>query len=127
MEYVKLQLERDLIKELLENYTVDLDKERWKYIVSNETKEYLQSNPIDFNQLIKHRSYVDRRLFEMDETTCQARVWNEGYGGQCSRKKKFGDFCGKHNTKEKCWCGIISKPRPGHPVNTKGKIHTWKE
>ena len=127
MEYVKLQLERDLIKELLENYTVDLDKERWTYIVSNETKNYLQTNSLDFNQVIKHRNYVDRRLYHMDETTCQARVWNEGCGGQCSRKKKFGDFCGKHNTEEKRWCGIITEKRPKHPVNTTGKVHTWKD
>ena len=62
MEYVKLQLERDLIKELLENYSVDLDKERWEYIVSNETKKFIYKQIHDFSRVIKRRNYVDRRL-----------------------------------------------------------------
>lgn len=27
---------------------------------------------------------------------CQCRVWNHGYGGQCSFYKKEGDFCKRH-------------------------------
>ena len=126
MEFIQQIIRRDIINELTTNYDSDLDNSRWLSIIETELTEYLKTYTISLEAPLRQRSFVDRRLFTMDESTCQARVWNEGYGGQCSRKKKFGDFCGKHNTPDKCWCGIISEKRPDHPINTKGKIHTWK-
>ena len=62
---------------------------------------------------------------EIDPHKCIARMWNKGCGGQCSQKRKFGDFCKKHKGGNS-WCGILTEPRPRNPVNSKGKIHTWK-
>ena len=62
---------------------------------------------------------------EIDPHKCIARMWNKGCGGQCAQKRKFGDFCKKHKGGNS-WCGILTEPRPRNPVNSKGKIHTWK-
>ena len=62
---------------------------------------------------------------EIDSHKCIARMWNKGCGGQCAQKRKFGDFCKKHKGGNS-WCGILTEPRPRNPVNSKGKIHTWK-
>ena len=125
MQYIHKSIRRDIVKELSTNYSVDCGDERWKSIIYAEVDEILMDYKFSFDKNLKKGNYVDRRLFNLDETNCQARVWNEGCGGQCSRKKKFGDFCGKH-CGGKSWCGIISEPRPEHPVNSTGKIHTWK-
>ena len=126
MEFIKQYLEKDIVNELINNYQVDWDESRWNEILQNETAKYLQTQSLSFQEKVKERSFIDRRLFTLNECHCQARIWNEGHGGQCSRKKKFGDFCGKHNTETSRWCGIITEERPIHPVNTKGKEHTWR-
>lgn len=126
MEYIKQQLKRDLRRELIDNYRVELDSQRWNHIIETEVTEFLKSHTFKMDQIVKHRNYIDRRLFTIDETTCQARIWNEGHGGQCCRRGIFQGFCGKHKTEEQRWCGIITEERPQHPVNTRGKTHTWK-
>jgi len=62
---------------------------------------------------------------EINPHKCIARVWNKGYGGQCSHLKKVGEYCKKHISEENRWCGILTEPRPRNPINSKGKKHTW--
>jgi len=40
---------------------------------------------------------------------CHARIWNSGYGCQCSRKAGEGDFCKKHVNHK--W-GLYNEPKP---------------
>ena len=49
---------------------------------------YFTKNDIVFESLPNEKQYVDRSLFEGKQDRCCARVWNGGYGGQCSRKQK---------------------------------------
>jgi len=47
---------------------------------------------------------------------CHARIWNSGYGCQCSRKAGEGDFCKKHVVHHKL--GLYNEPKP--------QDHAWK-
>ena len=42
---------------------------------------------------------IERR--DIDHDLCLARVWNNGFGGQCCRPKKCGDYCKNHYLQEK--------------------------
>lgn len=41
-------------------------------------------------------SKVQKASSPINPEKCQCRVWNHGYGGQCSFYKKEGDFCKRH-------------------------------
>jgi hypothetical protein len=41
--------------------------------------------------------YVSRNHFINKKNKCMARLWNDHYGGQCSRKKTKGDYCNVHS------------------------------
>jgi len=73
----------------------------------------------------------DRNAYKNKKERCIARVWNEGNGGQCSciGKKEYNNFCKTHFNKggNEWWLGTIDKPRPERPVNSKGKLHYWKD
>ena len=49
---------------------------------------------------------VKKTFTGCDEKRCLARVWNNGYGDQCSRKKTNGSsFCTTHaSLKQPRWC-----------------------
>ena len=63
---------------------------------------------------------------EIDPHKCIARMWNKGCGGQCSRKRKHGDYCKRHISEENRWCGILTEPPPRNPISPNGKINKWK-
>jgi len=55
---------------------------------------------------------------------CQCRVWNHGYGGQCSFYKNGGtDFCKRHGAKPP-GLGLITDDRP-EICSTDGKVLKW--
>jgi len=82
-----------------------------------------EHKPKDFKAPRKHRaskkSSEDRAATEYDCQLCDARVWNDGLGGQCSRKKLEGEVCCSIHLKEsaKNGClrnGFITEERPTH-------------
>jgi hypothetical protein len=71
----------DTVRRLEENYQISLqpyliNEKKTKSLISNQRKERCQR--------YCHNSY------------CLARVWNSGYGGQCQRARKEGDYCLAH-------------------------------
>ena len=63
---------------------------------------------------------------------CDARVWTNGLGGQCTRKKVEGELvCTMHGSKiseagGEWWLGMVTEPRPEEPIHQNGKPHQWK-
>ena len=75
---------------------------------------------------------TERATSDYECHQCDARVWEKGYGGQCSRKKVDGECMCRmhlnHVAKEgKWWLGVVTEPRPEeleqHPS---GRPHAWK-
>ena len=83
-----------------------------------------EHKPKDFKAPRKQRaskkSSEDRAATEYNCQLCDARVWNSGLGGQCSRKKIDGDWCCSIHSKEaakndgKLRNGLITEERPTH-------------
>ena len=83
-----------------------------------------EHKPKDFKAPRKQRaskkSSEDRAATEYNCQLCDARVWNSGLGGQCSRKKIDGDWCCSIHSKEaakndgKLRNGLITEDRPTH-------------
>jgi len=136
MQFVKQSIQRTVIRELREDYESYMDESRWLSIIEQETKELLETYDFTFTKNLRESGFIDRTLFNLDETNCQARIWNEGYGGQCSRKQLMEcEFCGKHQTMIKSqgslWLGRITDDRPEAPVykgpsGTQGVPKKWK-
>ena len=83
-----------------------------------------EHKPKDFKAPRKQRaskkSSEDRAATEYNCQLCDARVWNSGLGGQCSRKKIDGEWCCTIHSKEaakndgKLRNGLITEERPTH-------------
>lgn len=83
-----------------------------------------ENKPKDFKAPRKQRaskkSSEDRASTEYDCQLCDARVWNNALGGQCSRKKIDGEVCCSIHMKEHAkndGClrnGYITEERPTH-------------
>tara|TARA_B100001109_G_C18826903_1_gene457499 strand:+ start:327 stop:1409 length:1083 start_codon:yes stop_codon:yes gene_type:complete len=83
-----------------------------------------EQKPKDFKAPRKQRaskkSSEDRAATEYNCQLCDARVWNSGLGGQCSRKKIDGEWCCTIHFKEaakndgKLRNGLITEERPTH-------------
>ena len=117
------KLKKDIINEISDKDNIE--------IVKKEINEYFLKNEITFNENVQNtgtHQYRTRVAYQNKENKCKALVWNEGHGGQCSRKMKEGcnGFCKTHFTKggEDWWLGTIEK-RVERPVDIKGKIHIW--
>ena len=53
---------------------------------------------------------LERARAAFNPAKCHARIWNSGYGCQCSRKAGDGDVCKKHAVHHK-W-GLYNEPKP---------------
>ena len=83
-----------------------------------------QHKPKDFKAPRKSRankkSSSERSETEYECQLCDARVWNDGLGAQCTRKKKDGEFFCTIHCKEaskndgKLRNGVITEDRPTH-------------
>lgn len=65
-----------------------------------QIKEFDYNNDIIFideNKIINYKPrYVSRTHYLKKKNKCMARLWNDRYGGQCSRTKNKGDYCTIH-------------------------------
>jgi len=83
-----------------------------------------EHKPKDFKaprkQRVSKKSSEDRASTEYNCQLCDARVWNNALGGQCSRKKIDGEWCCTIHSKEaakndgKLRNGLITEERPTH-------------
>ena len=74
---------------------------------------------------------TERATSDYECHQCDARVWEKGFGGQCSRKKVDGEcMCQMHLkavAKEgKWWLGVMTEPRPEVLEHPSGRPHEWK-
>ena len=84
-------LKTDVIKTVMEMVGGD------EMTLSILQREILNLTPDFTETIIPIKKYICRGDFTFSEDNCCARVWNEGYGGQCTRKKKNSSrICGKH-------------------------------
>jgi len=125
-EFIKEKLKKDIIEEMSKN-------KRYENMIQKEIDDYFKNNEIEFNEsnkIIGTHQVRNRDAYEKKENKCKALVWNEGFGGQCSRSMKddCGGFCKQHFKKggEEWWLGTIEK-RVERPVDIKGKVHYWLE
>tara|TARA_Y100001958_G_C21246399_1_gene576848 strand:- start:3251 stop:3793 length:543 start_codon:yes stop_codon:yes gene_type:complete len=73
--------------------------------------------------------YVSRTHFINKKNKCMARLWNDRYSCQCSRKKTKGDYCTVHNNiilkRGLLQFGRIDEPRPRRDYFN-NNILNWK-
>ena len=118
-------LKKDVIKTVME--MVDGDETTLSIL----QQEIIKLTPDFTETIIPIKKYICREDFTFSEHNCCARVWNEGYGGQCTKKKKNSSrICGKHqNMIDKygeLWLGYITDDCPRNPVHPNGKVHQWR-
>ena len=93
--------------------------------------KFMSSAPKGKKVMKKKSSPKERATSEYECHQCDARVWEKGYGGQCSRKKVDGEcMCQMHlNAVAKeggWWLGVVTEPRPEELNHPNGKAHAWK-
>ena len=74
---------------------------------------------------------TQRALQQVNTCKCLARVWANGYGGQCTRNPKDDNhLCTMHQKylekQGKWWLGMITEKRPEAPIHPNGNRHEWK-
>ena len=86
------------------------------------------------------KSSEERNREGYDPERCDARVWLNGYGGQCTHTKDGESTLCKHHSPDgkwgctlcdengKWWLGLVTEPRPENPVRPggSGKPKVWK-
>lgn len=105
-----------MFQTMLKNFS-DVEK---KEIIQKMMDEYFVSHPFELVKCSKIPHYIDRSKFKEKQDKCEARIWNGGYGGQCSRKQHRNQLCSKHYDILCCqgslWLGYTNGPRPEHPI-----------
>ena len=101
-ELVKLQ--EDLLIKVATKYNLDKDE-----LVNTFLKKEITLKPNNSISIVVTRKKIANKTEIKSEERCQARIWNRGQGGQCTRKKcDKNDFCSQHVIKQKH--GIITEP-----------------
>ena len=131
--YLKSTLKDKLIKNLKNDEDFkdlnidDLIERRVNIILNGDNfEDMLGSTPKQKKSNIIKKDKADKANKPIDPDKCQCRVWNYGWGGQCSKDKSDGDFCILHLTEVKRLCGIITEPRPDNRPDN-GIAHGWKD
>ena len=125
------KLKKDVTKDILNNDSINCNVD----IIKNIIEEYFKNNKIEFKDDKETLGIKDSKTHKyrprsnvIDYSKCMARVWNEGMGGQCSRKKnkEYGDFCKRHHTLGGYnWnFGTVDKPKERQILHN-GKVHIW--
>ena len=103
MDILQLKLKRDLLKLSLD-YVTESTMDKDEFTKVEFTK--VEFTKVEFTNWIQPKidSYVDKKKMsftvdtKVNETTCCARLWNNGQGEkQCTHKRVNGFYCDKHN------------------------------
>ena len=84
--------------EEISNSLLTIYNEKIKTILDTISKDYNINNIELYNKFLKKKPKNKLKNIQLDKHICMARKQD---GNQCTRKKKFGDFCGKHETNQK--------------------------
>ena len=131
MNFIIHKIKTDIYEELSENSSQ-------KKIIKKCIDKYFDSNKILFEKEEEEEEeynthkFRERELYANKKNKCIARIWNEGYGGQCSCKgnKEYNDYCLTHykkgGEKDEWWLGRMDELRPERPIHPKYGLHHWK-
>ena len=128
-QFIILKLKNDIYETLSSQC---LDERQLENVINDHFQNYKVTMDVERKFKEIHRP---REKYECRENMCLARVWNCGFGGQCSRKGDFDGFCKYHHSPKngleaggyEWWMGTVDQPRPERPINHKGKVHIWKD
>ena len=125
-EFLLQKLKKDCKSDLLTEFNSEIHD-----IILKEIDLYFAKNTITFTEVnISSGTHQvrNRNAYQGKINKCKALVWNEGYGGQCSRtsKEDCNGFCKTHFHKggTMWWLGTIEQ-RIERPIDSKGKVHYW--
>lgn len=98
-----------LIKEIADDYDLDEDELKEKYICNVEMISKSLEN-VQITKKHKYCSKVDTKY------RCTARTWNNGAGGRCKRSQNENELCTLHNNYKKEYgklkYSLITEPKP---------------
>lgn len=124
--FILQKLKKDINDELL-----GVDNGENGDIIRKEIDMYFTKNTITFNEMeISTGTHMvrNRDAYQNKVNRCKALVWNEGYGGQCSRSSngECNGFCKTHFSKGGYgwWLGTVDQKNE-RPIDSNGKNHYW--
>ena len=129
-QFIILKLKKDIYETLSPQC---LDKVELQNVINAHFQNYKVTMNVEKKKF--KEIYRPREKYEYRENMCLARVWNCGFGGQCSRKGDFDGFCKSHHSPKngleaggyEWWMGTVDQPRPERPIHPNGKVHIWKD
>ena len=131
---LKKNIENELIKEY-DNLNLTMDKDIFIEFIKKRINIYSKQIKLHniHNTKYNHYNYgkynTSRNKFKNKSDKCMARIWLNGYGGQCSHKKSVNDLCSKHKKMlEKYDMLLFNRVDEDKPINDKLKGHVlpWK-
>jgi hypothetical protein len=93
----------------------------------NRIHYHIEKGLITWKELFS-KKYKETKKFTT--TSCSARIWNHGYGKQCSHNKlSSGCYCKFHTEKVNkygyWWLGNYNEELQQNPKHYNGVIHSW--
>jgi hypothetical protein len=86
----------------------------------------LQVIPGTNHWLPNKKKYISRKPYESKPNKCKCRIWNNGYGGQCSNRIKQDNLCKRHfnmyHRDHVLPFGWIDEPLPPKNLKTKDTL-----
>ena len=137
---LKKNIEDELIKEY-EKLNLTMDKDIFIEFIRKRINIYSKQINLHNNHSNQYNQYnygeynTSRNKFKNKSDRCMARIWLNGYGGQCSHKKcshanaDDNDLCSKHlKMLEKYDTLLFNRIDEDKPINDKLKGHVlpWK-
>ena len=123
--------EDQVLKHIVKKYCrsdVSIDDLKKDQVIKSMTTTSVPNTVVkSTKKTVDASSKAKKALSPTNPDKCQCRVWNHGYGGQCSFKKTSDtEFCKRHSVKNPD-CGLITEPRPETVTSGDGKVLTWND
>lgn len=112
------QIQLQLLQRVCETYNLDVKDAQARLLPS---KPQLQIIPKS-HKIVEVVQRKPTRPPADEENRCQARVWNRGRGGQCTRNKKDGgELCAQHSKHLRH--GLIYETPPNDIFSTRRALY----
>ena len=99
---IKVATAEQWLRNAKESWGLEIDEEEWLQVIADlmpEVTDELKKAGRKPRAAQKKSSSSERAVLEYDESKCDARSWNEGFGAQCNNKKLDGQcLCKIHQT-----------------------------
>jgi len=131
---LKKNIENELMQEY-EKLNLTMDKDIFIKFIRERINIYSKQINLHNNHTTNYNFYnydkynISRNKFKNKNDRCMARIWLNGYGGQCSHKKSNNDLCNKHiDMLEEYDSLLFNRVDEDKPTNDKLKGHVlpWK-